>query len=121
MPRRPLILTLFGWFLILAGVVGLVAHFPMHRAWHRDDAWPLLLELILMTAGVFILLGRNWARWLAVAWIALHVAVSFYSSLRQVAVHTLILLLFVWILFYPAASAWFREQSSARTPPPNSA
>src|SRR5579872_5004770 len=118
MPRRPLILTIFGWFLILAGAVRFVAHFPVHRAWHRDDAWPLVLELILLAAGVFILRGRNWGRWLAVAWIAFHVGLSFYNSVREVAMHTAILLIFAWILFHPAANAWFRTvQAGSRLPP----
>lgn len=121
MPKRPLVLTLFGWFLILAGAVGFAGHFPIHRAWHADDAWPLGLELILLVAGVFILRRQNWARWLAVAWIAFHVALSFYHSLREVAVHTLILLLFVGILYHRAARVWFNSPSSAPSRPPDSA
>jgi uncharacterized membrane protein HdeD (DUF308 family) len=116
MPKRPLILTLFGWFLILGGIIGFVFHFPMHRPWHPDDAWPLILEFILIVAGVFILRGQSWARWLAVAWIGFHVAISFYNSLREVAIHTLILLIFVWILFYPAATAWFKARSHPHSP-----
>jgi hypothetical protein len=112
MPKRPLLLTLFGWFLILAGIVGFAAHWPLHRPWRPDDAWPLTLEAILGAAGVLILRGYNWARWLALFWIAFHVVVSFYNSLREVAMHTLILLLFVALLFNPAANAWFRKQST---------
>ena len=121
MPRRPLALTLFGWFLILAGAGGFAAHFPLHRRWHADDAWPLGLELLLLAAGVFILRGHNWARWLAVAWIAFHLAISFYDSLGKVIAHTIILLIFVAILFNPAARAWFKAQSQAHTNPPNPA
>jgi hypothetical protein len=121
MLRRPLVLTIFGWFLILAGAVGFVAHFPMHRPGHADDAWPLGLELLLLAAGVFILRGHNWARWLALGWIAFHVAVSFYDSLSKVIAHTIILLIFVAILFNPAARAWFKAQSQAHTNPPNPA
>jgi uncharacterized membrane protein HdeD (DUF308 family) len=112
MRKRPLPLTIFGWFLILAGAAGFVFHFPAHRPpYHSDDFLPDLLELILLFAGVFILRGRNWARWLAIAWIAFHVALSFFHSFREVAVHALILLAFACILFYPAAQAWFQAQS----------
>jgi uncharacterized membrane protein HdeD (DUF308 family) len=112
MRPRPLILTLFGWFLILGGAVGFVFRFPAHRPPFRsEDFLPDILELILLLAGVFILRGRNWARWLAIAWIAFHVGLSFFHSLREVAVHTLILLAFACILFYPAAQAWFQAQS----------
>jgi hypothetical protein len=117
MPKRPLLLTIFGWFLILFGAFGFVGHFPAHRPpFHSDDFLPDLLELILMIAGVFILRGRDWARWLAVAWIAVHIALSFYNSLREVAVHTLILLIFVGILFCPPARAWFRARVQPPTP-----
>ncbi len=113
MPKRPLILTLFGWFLILGGAVGFVFHFPAHRPpFHSDDFLPDLFELILIVAGVFILRGRNWARWLALAWIAFHVALSFFHSLREVAVHTLILLAFAWILFRPTSRAWFQARAA---------
>ena len=113
MPKRPLILSLFGWFLILGGAVGFVFHFPAHRPpFHSDDFLPDLFELILIVAGVFILRGRNWARWLALAWIAFHVALSFFHSLREVAVHTVILLAFAWVLFRPASRAWFQPSSA---------
>jgi uncharacterized membrane protein HdeD (DUF308 family) len=115
MRTRPLIVTLFGWFLLLAGAAGFVFHFPAHRPpFHSDDFLPDLLEIILAAAGVFILRGRNWARWVAVAWIAFHVGLSFFHSLREVAIHTLILLAFAAILFHPAAQAWFQAQVRAR-------
>lgn len=115
MQPRPLILTIFAWLLILGGLVGFVFHFPAHRPpYHYDDFLPDLLELILLFAGVFILRGRNWARWLAVAWITFHVGLSFFHSLREVAVHTLILLAFACILFYPAAQTWFEAQRRVR-------
>jgi hypothetical protein len=78
-------------------------------------------RVALLAAGVFILRGHNWARWLALGWIAFHVAVSFYDSLSKVIAHTIILLIFVAILFNPAARAWFKAQSQAHTNPPNPA
>jgi hypothetical protein len=113
--KRPLTVTLLAWLFIVIGVAGFIGHFPRHRPpFHPDDFWPPLLEIVLLTAGIFVFRGRSWARWLALAWIAFHVAISFYNSLREVAVHSLMLVLFAWILFYPAASAWFR---SRRTQP----
>lgn len=120
MAKRPLVLTIFGWFLMAAGAVGFFAHLPLHRAWRPDDAWPLGLELVLLLTGIFILQRQNWARWLAVGWIAFHVGLSFYNSLREVAAHTVILLIFVGILFHPAANAWFRGRAP-QDPPPNPA
>lgn len=112
MARRPLILTVFAWLLIALGAVGFVGHFPTHRPPFRsDDFLPDLLELILITAAVFILRGRNWARWLALAWIASHLAISFYDSRSKVIAHIVILLIFVGILFCPPVRAWFAAQS----------
>lgn len=119
MLRRPLSLTIFSILLILIGAAGFVGHFPAHRPpYHSDDFLPDLLELILITAAVFILRGRNWARWLALAWITFHLAISFYDSLRKVIAHSIILLIFVAFLFSRGARAWFRAKSSA---PANSA
>ncbi len=36
-----------------------------------------------------MLRGSNWARWLALAWIAFHVFLSFLHSWQQVLVHCL--------------------------------
>ena len=70
----------------------------------------LATELAALVAGVFLLRGANWARWLAIAWIAFHVALSF-GSLQRLVVHTVILLLFVYLLFRPSANAYFRPNA----------
>jgi hypothetical protein len=112
MRKRPVILTIFCILLILLGAVGFVGHFPAHRPpYHADDFLPDLLELVLIAAAVFLLRGRNWARWLALAWITFHLAVSFYNSMGKVIAHTVILVIFVAILFNPPVNAWFRGQS----------
>jgi hypothetical protein len=58
-------------------------------------------------AGVFLLRGQNWARWLALAWITFHVVIS-YGVLRELVVHGVICVVFAWILFRPAAGRYFR-------------
>jgi hypothetical protein len=115
MVKRPLFLTIFCWLLIVLGAVGFVSHFPAHRPpYHFDDFLPDLLELILITVAVFMLRGRNWARWLAVAWIGSHLAVSFYDSLSKVVAHVIILAIFVAVLFNPSARRWFRGERDSR-------
>ena len=39
-----------------------------------------LSRLLQIVAGVFMLYGRNWARWLLVAWIAFHIVVGALHS-----------------------------------------
>jgi len=38
--------------------------------------WVCLLSLAAVIAGAGLLRGYNWARWLALAWIAFHVAIQ---------------------------------------------
>ena len=57
------------------GLGGFVSHFPHH--WQSEDILIEVTELVAITCGVFLLRRKNWARWLAVAWMALHVAISF--------------------------------------------
>lgn len=111
MQKRPISVTILAWLFVAVGAAGFVFHFPFHRPpYHGDDIWVPLLELVILAAGILILRGNGWARWLALAWMGLHVAISFLNSISQVAVHGVMLVLFAWILFRPAARAWFRAQ-----------
>ena len=56
-----------------------------------------------------MLRGQNWARWLAVAWMAFHVAISVFHPLRELAIHVVFLVLIAWILFRPGATRYFRK------------
>jgi len=67
-------------------------------AFHYEDVWIEATELLAFVAGVFMLRGHNWARWLALAWIAFHVEISF-PVVRQIAIHSLILAVIAWLLF----------------------
>jgi hypothetical protein len=55
-----------------------------------------------------MLRGHNWARWLAVAWMAFHVAISF-PEISKLAIHSLLLVAIAWLLFRSDARAWFRS------------
>ena len=54
-----------------------------------EGVWVGLTELLAILSGVFMLRGQNWARWLALAWIAFHVIPVSYTHLdvykRQVS------------------------------------
>jgi ribosomal protein S18 acetylase RimI-like enzyme len=107
--RRPPISVLIVAILYLAvGIIGFAYHFPELRAGHPDAIWIELTEFLAIVAGVFMLRGQNWARWLALAWIAFHVALSIGSA-RQFMVHSLICLAIAWALFHPRASRFFHR------------
>ena len=106
--KPPISVLVIGCLYIAVGATGFVGHF---RDLHQPETkWILLTEFLALLAGVFILLRHNWARWLAVAWMAFHVVIS-YPVARQLIVHSLFLALIAWILFRPPARTWFRSAS----------
>jgi hypothetical protein len=104
---RPISVVLISCLYIAVGAIGFAYHFPELMALHRDSVLIELTELLAILAGAFMLLRRNWARWLAVLWMAFHVAISF-PVLRQVAIHALFLAVISWLLFRPDAMGYFR-------------
>jgi hypothetical protein len=107
---RPLAVTILAWVYIAVGSIGFVYHSPAIQAKHAfqfDDVWIELVEATAVLAGAFLLRGDNWARWLAIAWMAFHVVVSAFHPLRELAVHAALCALFAWILFRPEARRFF--------------
>lgn len=104
--------------LIAAGVFGFAVHvreLVSPRLFHLEDLWIPMVGLLPAASGVFILLGHNWARWLALAWMAFHVAISFFDSLQKVAVHVLLLVLIAYSLFRRDAKAYFQHPDQVGT------
>ncbi len=56
-----------------------------------------------------MLRAHNWARWLAIAWIAFHVALSAFHALGEFAIHGLLCALIAWALFRSEANRYFRD------------
>lgn len=107
--RRPPISVLIVAILYLAvGIIGFVYHFPELRAGHSDAVWIELTEFLAVVAGIFMLLGHNWARWLALAWILFHVAISIGVT-RQLIGHSLICVAIAGALFHPGAARFFQR------------
>ena len=110
MKKRPLAVTILSWLLIVVGLVGLVYHaqeLDLRQPFQNDIVWVELVRVLAIVSGIFMLRGRNWARLLAMAWIAFHVVISIFHSWSQVAMHALILLVFAFFLFRPAANRYF--------------
>jgi len=112
MNKRPLSVLAVGCLYLVTGVFGLASHliqFKPHQPFPYDSVWISLVSLIAVAAGAYILRARNWARWLAMAWIAFHVVLSAFHSLPQFAVHVLLLFVFAYILFQPIANRYFGD------------
>ena len=113
MNKRPVPVVIIGGLLVLIGVTGFVVHLnemkPQH-ALEGDHPSILVAELVAIVSGVFLLRGANWARWLAMLWIAFHLAISLFDdSAQRVVVHSVSLVLFAYFLFRPSAHAYFRR------------
>ena len=117
MKKRPIGVVVVAILLVLAGAAGLAGDFMNSHslsANHFESVWMALVNLLGIVAAVFLFRGSNWARWLAIAWMAFHVAISFLNAWQQVVMHGLILLLIVLILFRRDARAYFgAPQASA--------
>lgn len=104
--RRPIAILLLSCLYTAVGTTGFVVNFPKLIALQQESIWIELTELLALIAGAFMFRGRNWARWLALVWMAFHVAISF-PVVRQVITHSIIFALIAWILFRPDARRYF--------------
>jgi hypothetical protein len=56
-----------------------------------------------------MLRGGNWARWLAIVWLAFHAILGAFHSLQQLVVHSLLLAVIAHFLLRPKAREYFRQ------------
>jgi hypothetical protein len=109
MIKRPISVTLIGVVFIVAGATGLAYHATDFRTMRPAEyALVCFVRLLAVVGGAFLLRGKNWARWLVIAWMAFHVALSVLHTPVEVAMHAVLLLIIAWFLFRPKASAYFR-------------
>ncbi len=104
--KRPIGVLLVSCLYMAVGAIGFVVNFPKLMALEPDSVWIELTELLALVAGAFLFRGRNWARWLALVWMAFHVAISF-PVVRQVVAHSIIFGLIAWVLFRADARRYF--------------
>jgi len=110
MNTRPVSVTIIGLVFIAAGAIGLIYHLTEFRAqpFPYDLLWISFVRLIAIISGVYMLRGHNWARWLALGWIAFHVILSAFHSVFELALHGVLLAAFAYLLFRVPATRYFR-------------
>jgi hypothetical protein len=111
MSKRPLSVTVIGWLFVLAGFIGLAYHasdFVARRPWEYDLVLVCFVRLLAILFGVFLLRGRDWARWGLIIWMAYHVILSGFHSVLELVMHSVLLALIAYFLFRPEVSAYFR-------------
>jgi hypothetical protein len=103
-----IISILFG----LAGLVGLIYHGSEFKTTAPFDylwLWVCLLRLLALVCAVFLFLGKNWARWVLILWLAYHVGLSALHSWGQVTIHGVLAAIIAYFLFRPQVSCFFRR------------
>ena len=106
--QRPMAVTGVAWLLIMVGTGMFIFHAPELLHWRWDAFLIEPLELLAVLAGIFMIRRRNWARWLALAWLAFHVALTIFPPFQGLVVHVLILAGIAWILLRSDAAEYFR-------------
>lgn len=104
--KRPWEITFLGGLFILVGIVGLFYHLS-HGPWDRWLPLIALTEIAAIVCGVFLILGRSWARWLLLVWLALHVAISALNSVSETIAHAVLLAAIAYFLLKSPASRYF--------------
>lgn len=106
--QRPYEVTAAGWLFIVIGVLNTAYHL-----WKGTlDLWMiaiLFLTVSAIVAGVFLLRGARWARWLALAWVAFHVVVSALNSVSAALPHVVLLLVIGYVLLGPPTRQYYQQ------------
>jgi hypothetical protein len=104
--NRPVSVWILSCLYIAVGTIGFAYYFPELRAHQDYSLWIEFTELLSIVSGAFMFRGYNWARWLALVWMAFHVAISF-PVYRQMAIHLAIFAGIAWALFRPDTQRYF--------------
>ncbi|MGH9734455.1 MAG: hypothetical protein ACRD8A_07690 [Candidatus Acidiferrales bacterium] len=110
MTKRPWRITFIAWLFVVAGLadIGFNLRGLTQQPFRYDSLWPIGLGIVAVFCGLLLFLGINWARWLAVAWLAFHVIVGSFGSAQKLVVHGLLLAVIAYFLFRREATAYFR-------------
>lgn len=112
--RPPLPVVVVALLFLAVGTVGFAYHLRSLLEWQQGSVWVETIALLAAVIGAFLLRGQNWARWLALAWMAFHVVLSAFHSYAQAAVHAAFLALIAWALFAPPSARYFGKRKRAQ-------
>jgi hypothetical protein len=106
--KRPFEVTFLGGLFIVVGLGSTVFHL-----WTGPiDRWTILIVAVgaaAVVGGIFLLLGRNWARWLVLVWLAAHVLISAFESVSDTLAHAVLLAVIGYFLLWSAAAKYFQS------------
>jgi hypothetical protein len=108
--KRPISVTILSWLYIVVGALSTAAHyadFRTHKPMLNEVVWVTVLGVAAIVAGVFMREGRDWARWLALAWMAAHVVISALHLMHGLLIHSVVFVLIAYLLFRREAREYF--------------
>jgi hypothetical protein len=125
MEKRPLSLTIIGWWMVIGAVFNAVGLLTIQ--WNtgllsaiENLGMPLLVYQIMTGINVIVALvsaygvfkGLPWSRVLYVTWMLISEVISLYTTpMRSAVILGLLSLgIIVFFLFRPAADRWFRAR-----------
>lgn len=118
MKARPLSITIIGWLFVLGGCIALISGLlPMFNATTAQRVADLKSHWMVhvsrtaeIIGGLFLLRGRNWARWLLVLWMAFHIVIAALHDALQLAIHVAIFSVILFFLFRRPAAEFFARR-----------
>lgn len=128
MEKRPLSLTIIGWFLVITSLLGLAGVLTMksnpaamkmleqmHVSLLFQQVWGVINCIVVLVAAYGIFKGQPWSRVLYVVWGIIGLAVAFFTSpMKAVLVLSLIFLVVIsYFLFSDKANEWFAASGLA--------
>ena len=122
MTIRPTSITVIGWILIVTGIMSLPGMFRTPRTPQAQEiaaknpvptpiqrAISVVSTVVTVVCGYFLLQGKNWARYLIVAWSAIQLSYGFIASPFKLLLilGVFFFLLETYFLFRPRAQEFF--------------
>ena len=106
--KPPFAVVFLGCLFVVAGGAGLVYQFgePFTWPWSAVIA---AISILAIVGGIFLIKGRNWARWTLIGWLAFHVFVSAFHSVSNALAHLTLLLVIGYVLLTQPVSGYFIE------------
>jgi hypothetical protein len=114
MKGRPLPVVMVSLLFILTGCIGFAYHindFSKPNASSFELIWVLFLRILAVVCGLLLFFRMNWARWLAIAWLAYHVIISAFNSSSEMLAHIVFLVIVTFLLFLPVSSKYFKNKN----------
>jgi hypothetical protein len=107
--KRPLAVTLLGLLFIGAGAAGIIFHSterPINAMFFAIEA----VGVVAVLGGASLLMGREWARWVLLAWMAFHVAIGAVDSVGKFAFHVVLFVVIGYVMFRPGVGEYFKTK-----------